>query len=684
MRPSSRPGSACSGCEPLFGKVLIANRGEIACRVIRTARRLGIATVAVYSEADRGALHVELADEAWPIGPPAPRESYLNTAAILNAARGSGAEAVHPGYGFLSENAEFAEACEASGIVFIGPPPAAIRAMGSKAEAKALMERYGVPLVPGYHGEDQNPSRLVEEAKRIGFPVLIKASAGGGGRGMRVVGSTGEFATALAGARREASAGFGDDRMLIEKYLPRPRHIEIQIFADRCGNTVHLFERDCSIQRRHQKVIEEAPAPGLDAERRSALGKAAVTAAKAVGYVGAGTVEFVAEADAFYFIEMNTRLQVEHPVTEAVTGLDLVEWQFRVAAGESLPLCQEEIVMRGHAIEARLYAEDPLRGFLPQTGTLHRLHLPRPELARVDSGVRQGDEVTPFYDPMIAKIIVCGEDRLATLARMRRALAQTAVLGVATNRDFLARVAAHPEFATAAIDTGFIERHRECLLPPLRPAPGEAVAAAGLLRLQVREAAANAAAAGSGDPFSPWARTDGWRLNGRAHQELIFQDGTENRKVTATAQAGGWRLEIGDWAVLVDGGRDAEGCVSVVLDGVRRFIRAMDHERETMVLLDRESWRLVELDPLATAAGDDPTAGRLTAPMPGRVTQLMVSPGNHVRRGQPLMIIEAMKMEHTVTAPADGVVEAVRFAIGDQVEEGAELITVAARDQHHG
>jgi 3-methylcrotonyl-CoA carboxylase alpha subunit len=664
----------------LFGKVLIANRGEIACRVTRTARRLGIATVAVYSEADRNALHVELAEEAWPIGPPEPRESYLNIAAILDAARASGAEAVHPGYGFLSENADFAEACEVAGIVFIGPPAATIRAMGLKAEAKALMERYGVPLVPGYHGEDQDPSRLLEEANRIGFPVLIKASAGGGGRGMRVVSSAGEFASALAGAKREASAGFGDDRMLIEKYLLRPRHIEIQIFADRCGNTVHLFERDCSIQRRHQKVIEEAPAPGLDTGRRRALGKAAVTTAKAVGYVGAGTVEFVAEAEAFYFIEMNTRLQVEHPVTEAVTGLDLVEWQFRIAAGEALPFGQDDISIRGHAIEARLYAEDPPRGFLPQTGTLHRLKLPSPELARVDTGVRKGDEVTPFYDPMIAKIIVYGEDRAAALARLRRALAATAVVGVATNRDFLAQLAAHPEFAEAAIDTGLIERHRGCLLPPPRPAPDKAVAAAGLLRLRARDAAAKAAAAGSRDRFSPWARSDGWRLNGGAHQEIILQDGTENRRLTATARAQAWLLQIGDRAVLVDGERDAEGGLSVVLNGVRRTMRVMDHERETIVFLDRESWRLVELDPLAPAAGDDPTAGRLTAPMPGRVRQLLIGPGTEVRRGQPLMVIEAMKMEHTVTAPADGVVEAVRFGIGDQVEEGVELITVAARD----
>jgi 3-methylcrotonyl-CoA carboxylase alpha subunit len=665
----------------VFGKVLIANRGEIACRVIRTARQLGISTMAVYSDADRGALHAELADEAWPIGPPPAHDSYLNIAAILEAARKSGAEAVHPGYGFLSENAEFAEACEAAGIVFIGPPASAIRAMGSKAEAKALMQRHGVPLVPGYHGEDQDPRRLAEEAQRIGFPVLIKASAGGGGRGMRVVGSAAEFAAALESAKREAKAAFGDDRMLIEKCLKRPRHIEIQIFADRHGNTVHLFERECSIQRRHQKVIEEAPAPGLDAEQRSAMGEAAVAAACAVGYIGAGTVEFIAEAGAFYFIEMNTRLQVEHPVTEAVTGLDLVEWQFRVAAGEALPLCQQDLLLRGHAIEARLYAEDPERGFLPQTGTLHRLRFPSPETARVDTGVRQGDAVTPFYDPMIAKIIVWGEDRPAALGGLRRALAETAVLGVATNRDFLTRVAAHPKFAAGAIDTGFIERHRPQLIQQLSPAPDAVLAAAALSRLAGREVAAREAATRSGDPYSPWARIDGWRLSGVGHQELVFRDGAEERKIIAIARTGDWLLQIGEQAIAASGEHRPDGKFSLMLDGVRREVTVLDHGSETAVFLGGESWQLVEIDPLAPAAGEDPTTGRLTAPMPGRVTQLMVEPGSHVRRGEALMVIEAMKMEHTITAPADGVVEAVRFAVGELVEEGAELIALAAPER---
>jgi 3-methylcrotonyl-CoA carboxylase alpha subunit len=668
----------------VFRKILVANRGEIACRVIRTAHRLGIAAVAVYSEADQGALHVEIADEAWLIGPPPARDSYLNIEAILEAARSSGAEAVHPGYGFLSENAEFAEACEAAGLAFIGPPAPAIRSMGSKAEAKELMQRHGVPLVPGYHGDDQDPRRLLDEAEQIGFPVLIKASAGGGGRGMRVVGNAAEFVAALAGARREAAAAFSDDRVLIEKYLERPRHIEIQIFADCFGNTVHLFERDCSIQRRHQKVLEEAPAPGLGPARRSAIGEVAVAAARAVGYVGAGTVEFIAEQGVFYFIEMNTRLQVEHPVTEAVTGLDLVEWQLRVAAGEPLPMCQQDLVLHGHAIEARLYAEDPERDFLPQTGTLHGLRFPPLELARVDTGIRQGDAVTPFYDPMLAKIVVWGEDRAAAARQLQRALAATALLGIGTNLGFLARVAAHPEFVAGPVDTGFVERHRAALVPPRRPAPDMALAAAALARLSAREDAAKLAASRSGDPFSPWTRIDGWRLNGRGRQELVFLDGSEERSVSAQYHAGNWLLHLGDRELLAAGERPTDTVLSVLLDGVRKQFTVMSHEAETAVFLDGESWRLTEIDLLGARAGEDHTAGRLSAPMPGRVAQLMVEPGMRVRRGQPLIVIEAMKMEHTVAASADGVIEAVRYRPGDLVEEGAELIVLAQSDQTSG
>jgi 3-methylcrotonyl-CoA carboxylase alpha subunit len=660
----------------LFGKILIANRGEIACRVIRTARRLRIATVAVYSEADRSALHIELADEAWPVGPAPARESYLNIAAILDAARGSGAEAVHPGYGFLSENADFVEACEAAGLVFIGPSASAMRAMGSKAASKDLMLRCGVPVVPGYHGEDQTPARLIDEAERIGFPVLIKASAGGGGRGMRVVGSAEEFVSAVAAAKREAAGAFGNERVLIEKYLPHPRHIEIQILADCRGNTIHLFERDCSIQRRYQKVLEEAPAPRLDPEQRRAMGTAAVTSARAVGYIGAGTVEFIADGDKFFFIEMNTRLQVEHPVTEAVTGLDLVEWQIRIAAGEALPLAQQELVLQGHAFEARLYAEDPDRGFLPQTGTLRGLRFPSEDIARVDTGVRQGDAVTPFYDPMIAKIIAWGEDRPAALDRFRRAIAETAVLGVPTNLGLLARVAAHPKFAAAAIDTGFIERHRDVLLPRGRRAPEMALAAAALAQLFELDAAAKAAAARSEDPNSPWTSIDGWRLNGKAHLELGFQDGPEERTVIARAGAGNWRLQIGEKVIRGCAERRPDGALGTQLDGVHGRVTVLDHRDEMMVLLAGGHWRLVAINPLAVHEGDDPAAGRLTAPMPGRVTQLMVGVGDKVKRGEPLMIIEAMKMEHTVAAPANGTVAAVRFAVGDLVQEGAELISL--------
>jgi 3-methylcrotonyl-CoA carboxylase alpha subunit len=662
----------------LFSKILIANRGEIACRVIRSARRLGIATVAVYSDADRGAMHVELADEAWPIGPPPAQESYLNIGAILDVVRNSGAEAVHPGYGFLSENAEFAEACGSAGVTFIGPPASAIRAMGSKSAARALMQGSGVPLVPGYHGEDQDPARLVDEAERIGFPVLIKAAAGGGGRGMRLVTGAEEFAAALAAAKREAVGAFGDDRMLIEKYLSGPRHIEIQIFADIHGNTIYLFERECSIQRRYQKVLEEAPAPGLDAKRRSVMGKTAVAAARAVGYVGAGTVEFIADAKSFYFIEMNARLQVEHPVTEMVTGLDLVEWQLRVAVGEALPVDQRDLRLRGHSIEARLYAEDPERGFLPQTGTLHELRFPPADVARVDTGVRRGDRLTPFYDPMIAKIIVWGEDRPAALNSLRRALAETAVLGIVTNLGLLVRISAHPEFAAAAVDTGFIERHRDVLLPGHRPAPAMALAAAAVARLLAHASAATTAAARFDDPNSPWARSDGWRLNGQGHQKLVFRDGVAERTVIARAQAGNWLLELGEEAIRAIGERRPDGTLSVVLDGVRGRATVLDHGSETAVFLAGENWQLIEIDPLAAHEGDDPGAGRLTAPMPGRVTQLLVGAGDAVRRGEPLMIIEAMKMEHTVAAPVDGIVDAVRFSVGDLVEEGAELIALVS------
>ncbi len=511
----------------MFRKVLIANRGEIACRVIATASRMGIATVAVYSDADRDARHVAMATEAWPIGPAPARDSYLRIDAVIDAARRSGAEAVHPGYGFLSENAEFADACAAAGLVFIGPPAAAIRAMGSKAAAKALMAQAGVPLVPGYHGAAQDPALLAAEAGRIGFPVLIKASAGGGGKGMRVVTDAAAFGPALEGAQREAAASFGDDRVLIEKYLTRPRHIEIQVFADSHGHTVSLFERDCSIQRRHQKVLEEAPAPGMDPERRRSMGDAAVAAARAVGYVGAGTVEFIAEDGAFYFMEMNTRLQVEHPVTEAITGLDLVEWQLRVAAGEPLPSLAPSIT--GHAIEARVYAEDPAHDFLPSVGTLVHLRQPteRPGV-RVDTGVRQGDAITPNYDPMIAKLIVHGADRADAVRRLRAALDEYEVVGVQTNLALLRGIAATPDFAAADLDTGFIGRHPDLLgAPP--PPDALAWAAASLAVLQPAQDA----------DADPWSLLDSWRMNGTPEQVLEFAAGDQPAQVRAERLPGG-------------------------------------------------------------------------------------------------------------------------------------------------
>jgi 3-methylcrotonyl-CoA carboxylase alpha subunit len=668
----------CVSVVKMFSKILIANRGEIACRVIRTARRMGIATAAVYSEADASALHVAMADEARLIGPAPARESYLNIPAIIAAARESGAQAVHPGYGFLSENPDFAEACAAAGLVFIGPPAEAIRAMGSKASAKALMAAHGVPVVPGYHGDEQDPQRLLAEAERIGFPVLIKASAGGGGRGMRIVETAGEFARALDGAKREAAGAFGDDRVLIERYLERPRHIEVQVFGDMHGNIVHLYERDCSIQRRHQKVVEEAPAPGLDPQRRKAMGEAAVKAARAVGYVGAGTVEFIVEKNRFYFMEMNTRLQVEHPVTEAVTATDLVEWQLRIAAGEKFTREQSQIPLHGHAIEVRLYAENPERGFLPATGTLHGLCFPGADLARVDTGSQQGDTVTPFYDPLIAKLIAWGADRDTARLRLGRALAETAVLGVATNLRFLARVVADAEFAAGMIDTGFIARRRQTLLPAPRSAPDDALAAAGLHRLLAQQEAHKGIA-------DPWARPDGWRLNiVPALQCFHFRHGEEEATVEAISLRNGWRLRIGERDYDAAAERSADGHLGLTLDGARSVAMVLEHDAMLAILIAGESWQFQEFDPLAPAADADIGGGRLTAPMPGRVIELLVAPGAAVRQGQPMMVIEAMKMEHTIAAPRDGVVAAVNFTAGDLVEEGAELIELAESDAAPG
>jgi 3-methylcrotonyl-CoA carboxylase alpha subunit len=661
----------------MFPKILIANRGEIACRVIRTALRLGIATVAVYSEADAEALHIALADEAYAIGPPAARDSYLRIDRLIDAARHSGAAAIHPGYGFLAENADFAEACAEAGIVFVGPPPSAIRAMGSKAAAKALMEKAGVPTVPGYHGVEQGEAVLAEAAQRIGYPVLIKPSAGGGGKGMRPVARAEIFAASLATAKREAKSAFGDDRVLLEKYLTAPRHIELQIFADSHGNAVHLFERDCSVQRRLQKVIEEAPAPSLTAEQRQEMGATAIAAAQAVGYVGAGTVEFIAEAGRFYFMEMNTRIQVEHPVTEMITGIDLVEWQLRVAAGETLPLTQSQIAMSGHAVEARLYAEDPQRNFMPATGRLRRLRVPdpAPEL-RIDSGVREGDRVSVHYDPMIAKVIAWGGDREAALHRLAAALAGYRIAGVATNRDFLMRVLRHPAFIAGDIDTGFIERHRDVLIPRVTAAPRFVLAAAslGLLLDQARVACANAAS--SADRHSPWHRRDGWRLNGATYQDMLWRDGEEPRRVRVHYDRDHCRLEIDDRDSMARAWREDAGDLVIELDGARQDVSVTAIDGIVTVCSDEGAWRLSYIDPLAPRAAEAAAGGRLTAPMPGKIAQVLISSGGAVQRGQALMRLEAMKMEHTIAAPADGTVERVNYAAGDLVEEGAELIVL--------
>lgn len=671
----------------MFDTLLIANRGEIACRVAATARRLGIRTVAVYSDADANARHVAACDIAVHIGGPEPRASYLRADAILQAARDTGAGAIHPGYGFLSENEAFAEAAEQAGIAFVGPPASAIAAMGSKSAAKSLMEKAGVPLVPGYHGDNQDPQFLKEQADAIGYPVLIKASAGGGGKGMRVVESSGAFLDALASCQREAASSFGDDRVLIERYLQKPRHIEIQVFADTHGNCVYLFERDCSVQRRHQKVIEEAPAPGMTEERRRAMGEAAVAAARAVGYVGAGTVEFIAEPDGrFYFMEMNTRLQVEHPVTEMITGHDLVEWQLRVAAGQPLPARQEDLRIHGHAIEARIYAENPEKGFLPSIGTLAYLGLPA-HIAfangdiRVDGGVRTGDTITPFYDPMIAKLIVHGADRDQARARMLQALAQTQAVGVQTNVAFLARLMRDSAFAAADLDTGLIERQRATLLPEPTPADAAtlALATAAVLASQgLAQSAPHAAA-----PADPWDRRDGWRLGGRYQRALQWIDNGESRHVTVARQGADWTLDSGNGAQpfswRADDGNGPARVLRIALDGRERAGTVVLHADKAHVFGDGGGRVLDLYDPLAHAQdtqGDH--GGGLTAPMPGKIISIAVKAGDSVTKGQPLLVMEAMKMEHTISAPADGKVEELFYAVGDQVTEGAELVAIGA------
>ena len=667
----------------MFTKILIANRGEIAARVITTARRMGIATVAVYSDADAGAQHVAMADEAVHIGPSAVADSYLRGDRIIAAALRTGAQAIHPGYGFLSENPGFVEEVQAAGLVFIGPPAAAIRAMGLKDAAKALMERAGVPVVPGYHGANQDPAVLAAKAKEIGYPVLIKARAGGGGKGMRLVEGPADFAQALESASREAQASFGDPACLVEKYITQPRHIEIQVFGDAQGHVVHLFERDCSLQRRHQKVIEEAPAPGMTPEVRAAMGKAAVEAARAIGYQGAGTVEFIVDgtgplrADGFWFMEMNTRLQVEHPVSEAITGLDFVELQLRVAAGEALPFRQEDLAITGHAFEARLYAEDVEKGFLPAIGRLTHLGLPAASRfglgpVRIDAGVRQGDEISPWYDPMIAKIIVHGPDRAAALRQLATTLDACRIAGCTTNVAFLAALARHAGFAAGHVDTGLIGRD----LPQLteRPAmPDEAPALAALAALRLLDPPARAA--------DPWDRLSGWRGWGQGASHVTLDHRGQPLSLRVEPLSGRQvRVCSNDAAITLEVLDHRDGMLRFACDGYQATAQVVAKPGRISLFLQGRTYDFTIVDPLQAAPHDHDGGLAVIAPMPGLVSALRTKAGAKVTKGTPLLVLEAMKMEHILTAPRDGTVATVLVAEGDQVSDGMVLVQLEAED----
>ncbi len=667
----------------MFTKILIANRGEISCRVAATARRMGIRTVAVYSDADAHAKHVAACDESVHIGTSAPKDSYLRWQAILEAAKATGAQAVHPGYGFLSENEAFAQACADAGLVFIGPPPSAIKAMGLKAASKQLMEAAGVPLVPGYHGAAQDPELLRTEADRIGYPVLIKASAGGGGKGMRIVDKAQDFDAALASCKREAINSFGDDAVLIEKYVQRPRHIEIQVFGDSQGNYVHLFERDCSVQRRHQKVLEEAPAPGLSQQMREQMGAAAVAAARAVQYVGAGTVEFIVEQRPdgtmnFFFMEMNTRLQVEHPVTEAITGQDLVEWQLRVASGEPLPMAQDQLQIHGHAIEARICAESPDNNFLPATGALQVYRKPehvsfvRADAScsvRFDDGVREGDVISPFYDSMVAKLIVVGESRDQALARLDAALAATHIVGLQTNVQFLRHVVRSPSFRQADLDTGLIPREQAVLFQQEPVGLAFAVAAA------VADTVASERGRELADPFG---RRDGWRAFGVAVRRFGFEFHDDPVEAQLSyLHDGAMQLQVDKVQGLLAFAQ-VEGGMDLQFAGQRHRVQVYRQGEQVHVFAPHGATRILAIDLLAHAGDHQGEAGRLTAPMPGKLLSFTVGAGDAVRKGQPLAVMEAMKMEHTIAAPADGTVAELLYAPGDQIAEGAELLKMAS------
>jgi 3-methylcrotonyl-CoA carboxylase alpha subunit len=669
----------------MFNKILIANRGEIACRVAATARRMAIKTVAVYSDADANAKHVSVCDEAVHIGASSPKDSYLRWEKIIAAAKATGAQAIHPGYGFLSENEEFAQACADAGLVFIGPPASAIKAMGLKAESKRLMDLAGVPLVPGYHGADQDPALLQREADSIGYPVLIKASAGGGGKGMRVVDKAEDFAAALASCKREAINSFGDDAVLIEKYVNRPRHIEIQVFGDMRGNYVYLFERDCSVQRRHQKVLEEAPAPGMTPKLRQQMGEAAVAAARAVNYVGAGTVEFIVEQKpdgtmSFFFMEMNTRLQVEHPVTEAITGQDLVEWQLRVASGEPLPLTQSDLKITGHAIEARICAENPDNNFLPATGTLHVYGLPPCVIfercnggVRVDSGVREGDAISPYYDSMVAKLIVHGDNREQALSRLDTALAHIHIVGLSTNVQFLRNVVQSRSFVQADLDTGLIPREAAVLFKQEKVGLPLAVASA-IAHTLLREQADEAQVASASAWLDPWARRDGWRSHGPSTRRFDYEFAGKVQVVQMTT--------LHDGALQLDvAGESGTFSLMPVTQGIdvrfatqRQIVSVYRKSDVIHVFAAKGATQITAIDALAHAGDALIEGGRLTAPMPGKVVSFAVKVGDKVKLGQSLAVMDAMKMEHTIAAPMDGVVAELLYAPGDQVAEGAELL----------
>lgn len=663
----------------MFDKILIANRGEIACRVMRTAKQMGIRTVAVYSDADKNAMHVAMADEAYHIGAAPARESYLKSDVILEVAKQCGAQAVHPGYGFLSENEGFAKACAENEITFIGPPPSAIAAMGSKSAAKQIMEEAGVPLVPGYHGDDQSEELIRAESNKIGYPVLLKATAGGGGKGMRIVWSEDEFSAEFAAAKREALSSFNDDKMLVEKYLTKPRHIEIQVFADTLDNAVFLFERDCSIQRRHQKILEEAPAPDMPEELRQKMGESAIAAARAIGYVGAGTVEFLLDEDgSFYFMEMNTRLQVEHPVTEMITGQDLVKWQLLVASGQVLPKTQEQLQITGHAIEARVYAEDPNNNFLPATGRLKHLRTPKENAhVRIDTGVREGDSVSVHYDPMIAKLIVWDTDRAGALRQLRAALSDYQVVGVTTNIDFLAATSAHPAYVANDVDTGFIPRHEADLFPDAEPVSDKVLALACLDELLRRNEEISSRAQSSYDPYSPWNSATGWRMNGGNHHLVCFLDGDTQLEVRADFQQDGYLLSLPSGSsLLVRGEFDGEGNLLADLGGDRTKATMVRHGNELTIMSYGTSHRLVVHDPALFDEDDHEQSGNLTAPMTGKIVSVLTEEGTKVKQGDALIVMEAMKMEYTIQAPHNGVVTQVNFAAGELVDDGVALLVL--------